>query len=227
MVPRDARSASSQGTPPGTESVPMRIDVYSDLVCPWCFIGKRRLEHALAGSEAKVEVAWRPFELNPTMPKGGMGRAEYRKAKFGSPERSRELEDRVIEAGRTVDIPFEFGKIERTPNTFDGHRLMWLAGRERRQNELAEELFRAYFLDGRDLGRREVLEEAAERAGLAARGFLEGDQGAKEVRQEEARGAALGVQGVPFFVFGDAIALSGAQPPEVLLEAYQRAAGGR
>jgi predicted DsbA family dithiol-disulfide isomerase len=198
-----------------------KIDVYSDLVCPWCFVGKRRLEQAIAGRD--VEVAWRPYELNPTMPKAGMARADYRKAKFGTLERSRELEQRVLEAGRTVDIPFEFGKIERTPNTFDGHRLMWLAGREGRQGELAERLFTAYFIDGRDLGDRAVLRDAAEKAGLDARGFLEGDGGAKEVREEEAAGAALGVQGVPFFVFGGTIALSGAQPPEVLLEALQRA----
>jgi predicted DsbA family dithiol-disulfide isomerase len=205
----------------------IQIDVYSDLVCPWCFVGKRRLERAVAGREKEVEVVWRPFELNPAMPQGGMAREEYRQAKFGSLERSRELEQRVIEAGRTVDLPFEFGKIKRTPNTFDGHRLMWLARREGRQNELAEQLFRAYFLEGRDLGDRAVLSEAAERAGVDARGVLEGDGGAKEVRREEAQGAALGVQGVPFFVFAGRVALSGAQAPETILEAIQSAAAPR
>ena len=203
---------------------PVRIDVWSDLVCPWCYVGKRRLERALAGREKEVEVVWRPYELNPTMPKAGLPRAEYRKAKFGSLERSRELEERVIEAGRSVDLPFEFGRIERTPNTFDGHRLMWLARREGRQGEMAEQLFRAYFLEGRDLGDRAVLVGAAERAGLDARGFLEGEGGAKEVREEEAEGSALGVQGVPFFVFAGRVALSGAQPPETILEALRNAA---
>jgi predicted DsbA family dithiol-disulfide isomerase len=203
----------------------IQIQVYSDLVCPWCFVGKRRLERALAGRENGVEVVWRPFELNPQMPQGGMARAEYRKAKFGSLERSQELEQRVIEAGRTVDLRFEFGRIGRTPNTFDGHRLMWLARREGRQGEMAEELFRGYFLDGRDLGDREVLVDSAKRAGVDARGFLEGDGGAREVREEEAEGAALGVQGVPFFVFAGRVALSGAHPPGTILEALESAAG--
>ena len=148
-----------------------------------------------------------------------MPRAEYRKAKFGSLERSRELEQRVIDAGRSVGLAFEFGKIERTPNTFDGHRLMWLARGTGRQDALAEELFRAYFIDGGDVGDRAVLEAAAARAGLDARGFLEGDGGVREVREEEAEGAALGVHGVPFFVFDRKVGLSGAHEPATILEA--------
>jgi predicted DsbA family dithiol-disulfide isomerase len=146
------------------------------------------------------------------MPAEGMDRAEYRRAKFGSLERSRELEGRVIEAGRAEGIDFAFDRIRRTPNTFDAHRVLRRALREGRQDEVAEALFRAYFTEGRDLGDRAVL------AGLAG-GMPGGDEEADEVRAEEAEGRALGIQSVPTFVIERRIALSGAQPPPLIREA--------
>jgi predicted DsbA family dithiol-disulfide isomerase len=150
------------------------------------------------------------------MPPEGMDRAAYRAAKFGSLERSRELEGRVIEVGRTEGIDFAFDRIRRTPNTFDAHRALRRALREGRQDELAEKLFRAYFVEGRDLGDRAVL---AELAG----GMPDGDEEAEEVRREEAEGRELGIQAVPTFVIDRKVGLSGAQPPAFLRDAIRRA----
>src|SRR4029077_5692503 len=126
----------------------------SDVICPWCFIGKRRLENALRTLPGDVEtqVVWHPFELNPEMPRGGIDRRAYRQAKFGSPEASRALDARPAAAGATEGIVFAFDRILRTPNTFDAHRLIWLAQRESRQDPIVEALFRGYFLEGADLG---------------------------------------------------------------------------
>lgn len=193
----------------GSDSL-VSVEVWSDPICPWCFIGKRRLAKAVAGLD--VQVVWRPFQLNPDMPRDGMPRADYRAAKFGSLARSRELEARVEEVGREEGIAFAFDRVARTPNTFDAHRLLRRALRTGTQEVVAEALFRAYFLEGRDLGDPAVL------AGLGG-GPLAGDEEAEEVRREEAEGRALGIQGVPFFVIGRRVGLSGAHPPEVLREA--------
>ena len=185
----------------------IRVDVWSDPVCPWCFIGKRRLAKAVAGLD--VEVRWRPFQLNPEMPPEGMPRAAYRAAKFGSLERSRELEAQVREVGRSEGIAFAFERIERTPNTFDVHRLLRRALRSGTQDAVAEAIFRAYFLEGRDIG------DPAVQAELGG-GPLAGDEEAEEVRREEAEGRELGIRGVPFFVIDGRVGLSGAQPAEIL-----------
>ena len=147
-----------------------------------------------------------------------MDRQAYRRAKFGSPERSRELERRVLEAGRPDGIEFAFDRIQRTPNTFNGHRLLARARREGRQDAVAEALFRAYFLEGRDVGDRTVLSDIAAAAGLDA-AFLSTDEDAEGVRREEQEGLALGVQGVPYFVFNGRLAVSGAQAPDILRRA--------
>jgi predicted DsbA family dithiol-disulfide isomerase len=186
------------------------VEVWSDPICPWCFIGKRRLAKAAEGLD--VRVLWRPFQLNPHMPREGMPRAAYRAAKFGSLERSRELEAHVAAAGREDGLLFAFDRIERTPNTFDAHRLLRRALRSGTQDVVAEAFFRAYFLEGRDLGDPAVL---AELGG----GPLDGDEEAEEVRREEAEGRALGIQGVPFFVVDRALGLSGAQPAAILRRA--------
>lgn len=173
---------------------------------------------ALAGLRPAPEVVWRPFQLNPNLPRGGVPRAAYRAAKFGSLERSRELEARVSEAGREEGLAFAFDRIERTPNTFDAHRVLRRALREGRQDEVQEALFRAYFQEGRDLGDPRVL---AEVAGIV---LAEGEE-AEEVRREEAEGRALGIRGVPFFVVDRTIGLSGAQPAAVLREAIEGCRG--
>src|SRR3954451_21913305 len=135
------------------------IDVISDLICPWCYIGKRRLEKAVAAVKGRheVRVRWLPFQLNPTMPKDGISRREYRTRKFGSWERSLALDAKVVEAGKSEGIPFAFDRIERTPNTLDAHRLVWLADKEGVQDAVVEALFRAYFTDGRDSSNRQML----------------------------------------------------------------------
>jgi predicted DsbA family dithiol-disulfide isomerase len=205
----------------------IHIDVYSDVICPWCYVGKRRLEQALMEwhGSVPVNVRWRPFQLNPTMPKNGMDRKVYLEAKFGSLDAFKEMEERLLEAGRAEQIPFAFEKILRTPNTFLAHRLIWYAGRQERQDAVVEELFRAYFVGGNDIGNIQTLTKVAEQAGLKQREvecFLAGETGMAEVKTEEAAGHRIGIRGVPYFVFNNMYAISGAQPPETFLTALQR-----
>src|SRR5947209_17108367 len=125
----------------------LTVDVISDVICPWCYIGKRRLEKAVAALDLQVEVRWLPFQLNPAMPKEGVSRREYRTRKFGSWERSLELDARVVAVGEAEGISFALDRIERTPNTLDAHRLIWLAGEQGIQDAVVEALFRAYFIE--------------------------------------------------------------------------------
>ena len=205
------------------------VDVYSDAICPWCFIGKRRLQRALAALDGrhKVEVTWRPFQLNPDMPREGMDRKVYRSAKFGSWERSLALDAKVEEVGKAEGIPFAHHRIRRTPNTFDAHRLVWLARQEGLQDAVIETLFHSYFIEGVDVGDREDLVAVASVAGLNAERverFLGGDGGAEAVREEETNARRIGVSGVPFFVIGGKYAVSGAQEPRTLVSAFDQVA---
>src|SRR3954463_1150971 len=147
----------------------IKLDIYSDVICPWCYIGKRRLESAMKRLRADVqlEITWRAFELNPKMPPEGVKRREYRVAKFGSWARSQELDQQVMGAGAEVGISFNFAAMERTPNTFDCHRVIWLAEQAGVPDRVVESLFQAYFVLGRDLSRREVLVDVAAEAGLS------------------------------------------------------------
>jgi len=203
------------------------IDVYSDVVCPWCYIGKRRLEQALDATRGRGEahVAWRPFQLNPTMPKIGMDRRVYLEAKFGGPGELKAIQERVTAVGAGVGIDFLFDRIERTPNTFDAHRLIWFAGQHHRQDEVVETLFHAYFTEGLNIGQAETLATLATRAGLDGDNvgrLLQSDEGVEAVRQEESRGHRLGIRGVPYFVLNGGTALSGAQPVETFVSAIER-----
>jgi len=208
----------------------MDIDIISDVVCPWCFIGKRRLEQALVlwrdrhpGEEP--EVRWHPFELNPHMPAGGMDRRRYLEEKFGGPERAREIYARVEAAGREVDIPFDFDRIVVQPNTVNAHRLVAWAGAQGRQTAMVDALFDGYFLEGRDLTSKDELVELAGGAGFdreLAADLLESDELLDHVRKEEDTAHRIGVQGVPFFIFNQRVALSGAQPPELLVDAMEQ-----
>jgi len=205
----------------------LAVDVISDVICPWCYVGKRRLEKAVAALDGKheVRIRWLPFQLNPTMPKEGIGRREYRTRKFGSWERSLELDARVIAVGKSEGIHFAFDRIERTPNTLDAHRLIWLADEEGVQDAVVEALFRAYFTEGRDIGNRQSLLDVVAEAGLdraRAEAMLNGDEGL--VAFEEAEGLSLRfrVEGVPFFVVNGEVTLSGAQQPDAFLEAFGR-----
>jgi predicted DsbA family dithiol-disulfide isomerase len=204
------------------------IEVFSDVICPWCYIGKRRLEMALdlLGGENNVEVRWQPFQLNPSMPIEGIARQTYRSAKFGSWERSLELDARVAAVAASVGISFAFDQIARTPNTFNAHRLIAYAQTQGKQHAFVESLFRAYFTEGRDIGKRQVLCDLAVDAGMErteVEGFLASNRGAGEMRLEEERGRRLGVNGVPFFLVDGRVALSGAHEPEIILETLKNA----
>ncbi len=205
----------------------LTVDVISDVICPWCFVGKRRLEKAVATLVGKHEVVvrWHPFQLNPQMPRDGMDRRQYRTTKFGSWERSLALDAQITEVGATEGIVFALDRIARTPNTLDAHRLIRLGGEQGVQDAVVEALFRAYFCEGRDIGDRETLLDVVAGAGLArgrAEAVLSGDEGLGEVRAAEQDSRGLGVQGVPFFVVNGELALKGAQKPETFLAAFER-----
>lgn len=206
----------------------LSLDVYSDVICPWCYVGKRRLERALqVWDGAPVTVRWQPFQLNPTMPRNGMDRRQYLDMKFGSPAAARTIYDQVSTAGAAEGIRFAFERMTRTPNTFAAHRLIWWAGRQGKQDEMVEILFRRYFLEGGDIGHIDTLSQAAADAGFdraIAATFLAGDEGVEEVNVEESAGHRLGIRGVPYFVINGTSALSGAQPPEQLVAAFRESA---
>jgi len=206
----------------------LRIEVYSDVVCPWCYIGKRRLERALGqlNGAAPARITWRPYQLNPTMPKDGMDRTTYLEAKFGSLDAFRQMEEHVLAAGAAERIPFAFEKVARTPNTFLAHRLIWYAEQQSRQDAVVESLFRGYFTEGADIGLVPVLGQLAGRAGLdavAVESFLQREEGATEVKAEEAAGHRLGIRGVPYFLVNGSISISGAQPLDIFVSALQQA----
>jgi predicted DsbA family dithiol-disulfide isomerase len=200
------------------------ITVISDAICPWCFIGKRHLELALAElpEDIDVSVAWHPFELNPDMPAEGLSRRDYRTAKFGSWERSQALDAQVEAAAAQAGLEIHHERMTRTPNTFDAHRLIWLAGQHGVQSAVVDTLFRYYFVEGQDIGDGAVLADAARAGGLAdvdVAAFLAGDQGRREVSAGLDEARRLGVSGVPTFIINHAVGLSGAQPPETLRQA--------
>jgi len=203
----------------------LTIEVYSDVVCPWCYVGKRRLEWALSELQetVKAEITWRPFQLNPTMPKEGMDRTTYLEAKFGSLEAFQQLEEHVLAAGTAERIPFAFEKIARTPNTFLAHRLIWFASQQGCQDAVVDSLFKGYFEEGADIGSPFTLVQLAERAGLKAEHVLGSDEGAAEVKVEESAGLKLGIRGVPYFVLNRMYAISGAQTPDRFVSALRRA----
>ena len=205
------------------------IDVVSDVVCPWCYIGKRHLEVALArlaeGGSPPPAVRWHPFELNPDLPAEGIARRDYVERKFGGPTRAAQIYDRVRRAGTQAGIAFDFERIALQPNTRDAHRLVAWAQSRGDAGALVERLFRAYFIEGRFVGSHEVLAEIAHEAGEnadAAHAFLGSGVGATEIAEAEARAASLGISGVPFFIIDGRYGLSGAQPPAAIVEVVQR-----
>ena len=207
---------------------PFPITIYSDVICPWCYVGKRRLEAALASLDAPVplQFSWRPFELNPDMPAEGVERKVYRSQKFGE-ARSAQLDAQMTKTGRELGIEFAFDRMQRTPNTRLAHRLIWEADRQERQDQVVERLFRGYFEEGCDIGRPDVLRAVAEEAGLDAdrvEQALTGSESLEAVTALEQRGYAMGIQGVPFFIVAAKYAVSGAQPPEFWSEALPKIA---
>lgn len=199
---------------------PRRIDVISDVICPWCWIGKRQLELALDARAGEFEVRFRPFQLNPDMPPEGVPRAAYRAAKFGSVARGAELDAQVAEVGRGVGLAFRHDLMERTPNTVRAHRLLaWAAGPA--QAALKEALMRAYFQRGQDIGDPAILASIAASQGLdGAAEFLATDALEAEVRAEDLAFRRLGINGVPSFALDGRVLFSGALPAARMAEAF-------
>jgi len=202
---------------------PLLIEIASDVICPWCYIGKRRLEKALESLKGEVEarIEWLPFQLNPGMPVEGVARAEYRRAKFGSVEKGRALDARVAQEGAGEGIAFAFDRMQRTPNTVAAHKLIDLAQKQGKAGLVVDALFRAYFEEARDIGDAEVLAGIANSAGVAS---WPGGVDAPHVAEQEERVRDLGISGVPTFIFDKKSGLSGAYPPEQLAEAIREAA---
>jgi predicted DsbA family dithiol-disulfide isomerase len=198
----------------------MRIDVYFDTICPWCFIGKRRLERTLAVRPVLgVTIHWHPYQLNPDMPRDGLDWPTYLSLKHGSPTRARQIYDTIAHAGHSERIAFNFDAITRTPNTLDSHRLIRFADRVKSSGLVVEALFRAYFFDGENIGEPAVLGRVARKCGLdgaAVDAYLASDTDIDEIRSEDLRARRLGIDGVPAFVIGGRYAISGAQEPEAL-----------
>jgi predicted DsbA family dithiol-disulfide isomerase len=207
------------------------VDVVSDVVCPWCFIGKRKLETALERlherePEADVRVRWHPFQLNPDLPADGIPREAYLAAKFGGRGRADEIYARVKRAGAEVGIAFEFDRIERQPNTLDAHRLIAWAQEQGDAAPVVDRLFNAYFLEGCMIGERDELARLATECGYAeadVRAFLASMALRDEVEAEDREARGVGISGVPFFIFDGRTAVSGAHEPDTLLEALAAA----
>jgi predicted DsbA family dithiol-disulfide isomerase len=204
----------------------LAVDVISDVICPWCYIGKRRLEKAIAESQQEIRVRWLPFQLNPTMPKEGMSRKEYRSHKFGRWEKALELDAKMVAVGATEGIHFAFDRIEWTPNTVDAHRLIWLGDQQNCQDAVVEALFRAYFTEGRDFTNPQTLVDVVAEAGVDrhhAEAMLNSDEGMDAIKEAEELSRRRQVIGVPYFIINNEITLSGAQQPDTFLVAFRRA----
>ena len=205
---------------------PVRIDVVSDVVCPWCFIGKRRLEKALAiASDVPVEVHWRPYFLNDWIPVEGIGRDQYLTTKFGSPERYQGIAQRVRAAAAAEGLDYAVDKISRQPNTRDAHRLIRWADGIGKAADMKQRLMDLYFTEGGDLSDREVLVQAAADVGLDpedVRAALDSDKDIAEIEQEVEAAKEAGIQGVPYFILDGKYAISGAQAPEALAQAIEQ-----
>jgi predicted DsbA family dithiol-disulfide isomerase len=220
-----SQSAHGNGTSPA-----LPITIYSDVICPWCYIGKRRFEAALGepGMPERIDISWRPFELNPDMPSEGMERSAYRAAKFGA-EKARQLDQQMAANGREAGIAFAFDKMKRTPNTRLAHRLIWQAERagQETQNAVVNRLFEGFFEEGLDIGKKDVLVAIAKDAGLdgkVAKTALEAEHTLEAVLDLEDAGIRMGIRGVPFFLLIDKYAISGAQPPELWHDALPKIA---
>jgi predicted DsbA family dithiol-disulfide isomerase len=206
-----------------------RIDVISDVICPWCYIGKRQLERALDILEKErlhFTVAWHPFQLNPDMPEEGVERAKYRIAKFGSLERSQQLDQRITETAAAVGLDFHLDRLTRTPNTLNAHRVIRLAGQKGVQDGVVEALFEGYFVHGADLGDTRKLAELGHKGGLeydAVVALLAGDEGRREALGGDQMARNCGIQGVPSFALQGHVLFSGAVPAEEMAQAFHRA----
>jgi len=208
-------------------SKPVRIDIVSDVVCPWCFIGKKRLENAVAMKpDVAVELHWRPYFLNDWIPREGISREQYLTTKFGSVDRYNGIAQRVAAAAQAEGLTYAMDKISRQPNTLDAHRLIRWAGEIGKAAEMKQTLMDFYFTQGADLTDRDTLVHAASAVGLnpdETRAALASDKDVAEIEREAEAAKEAGIQGVPMFIFDGRFAVSGAQAPETLAEAIERA----
>lgn len=199
------------------------VEIVSDVICPWCYVAKRQFERAAANLSAgvKLSVHWRPFELNPHLPTEGLDRKIYRSCKFGSWENSQRLDAQVTAAAAQVGLTIRHDLMKRTPNTFNAHRLIWLAEKQGAQDAVVEGLFQAYFVKGRDVGDKGVLADVAAAGGIdrtTAEAFLAGSEGSDEVTDAEMAAKRCGLNGVPTFIIDGRFAFSGAQGADLMLE---------
>lgn len=233
MDRRNIAEAFTLSSNPAPHPAPdaLAIDVISDVVCPWCYIGKRKLETALAELRRaepglEVRVRWHPFQLNPDLPAGGIPRREHLERKFGGRERADEVYTRVRGVGAQMGIDFAFDRIAQQPNTLDAHRLIAWAQQQGDADALVERLFRDYFIEGRFVGDDRILVAAAVASGLPegeAAALLASDALRAEVEAENREAQEAGITGVPFFIFNGRTAVSGAHDPPTLLEAVAAA----
>ena len=216
-----------------SEKQKVEIDVISDVMCPWCFIGKTNLDKAIAQMDGvEVEVRWRPYQLDATLPKEGLDRATYLNNKFGGEEGAKQIYDRIRDAGTELGIDFNFEDMKVSPNTLDAHRvILWAGGQGPKiQNRLVDALFRVFFLEGGNIGLDEVLVKAAEEAGMdrtIVAQLLKGDDDKDRVSDEIEHARKMGIQGVPCFIVDNKFAVMGAQPPGNLVDAMQHALAER
>lgn len=210
---------------------PLTVDIVSDVMCPWCYIGKRRLEQALElVPDMPVDIRWRPFQLDATIPAEGMSRKEYLANKFGGDERAKQVYSQIVEAGEVEDLAFAFDLIEKSPNTLNAHRLIRWSQATGHQNVLVEKLFELFFISGADIGDKAVLADAAEEIGMerdVVERLLDGDSDMEEVKADIAHSQRIGVTGVPCFIINEKYAVMGAQQPETLAQAFEQAIAER
>lgn len=203
------------------------VDIVSDTVCPWCYVGKRRFEEALAKRPEGLDVyvGWRPFQLNPDIPAEGKDRREHLAAKFGGDGKAKQIYQAIKDAGDSVDLDFNFEAATRQPNTVNSHRLIDRAAQAGMQDDVVERLFQAYFMDGKDIGDIRTLVEIAVSAGMDEDDtlqYLEGDDDIDRIQKEDQMARQMGIQGVPCFIINRKYAISGAQDPEVFLKAFEQ-----
>jgi predicted DsbA family dithiol-disulfide isomerase len=210
---------------------PVTLDIISDPICPWCYIGKTQLDTALAANpEHRFAIQWHPFQLNPDMPREGMDRRDYLEAKFGGQKGAVQAYMPVVERAAALGLKIDFEGMKRTPNTIDAHRLIHWAGIESKQNVTVDALFHAYFVEARDIGAHEVLGDIADSVGLDASlvlKLLSTDEDVAEIRARDTHSREMGVTSVPTFIVAGQHAVPGAQPPElwakVIAEMNQKA----
>ena len=203
----------------------IKLDILSDPICPWCYIGKTQLERALAQVDASpFTIEWHPFQLNPDMPPQGMDRRIYLEQKFGGKQPAAAAYAKIIQYAEDIDLKIDVAAISRTPNTVDAHRLIYWAGQEGRQSEVIDLLFQAFLCDGKDISDINVLKDIAQTAGLqvdAIHRLLTGDADKNEIRARDAHSRKMGVTAVPTFIVGNRHVVEGAQPPELWINVIE------